>query len=117
MRKRAASVQQVRAIKNLSYADAVKEVDREKGQREKLEAVRKQPGDVNLSSERLVLFISYVINCTEGLKSKTEKIRVIVKAAGKFLNLDVTQDKISHALYLSESPEISSSPPGLIKRT
>lgn len=50
MRKRAASVQQVRATKNLSYADAVKEVDREKGQREKLEAVRKQ-GDVSLSSE------------------------------------------------------------------
>ena len=115
VRKRAASVQQVRTTKHLSYADAVKEVDREKGQREKLEAVRKQ-GDASLSSERLVIFISYVINCTEGLKSKTEKIRVIVKAARKFLNLDVTQDKINHALYMSESPEITPSPPGLINR-
>lgn len=35
--------------------------------------------------EKFILFIAYVINCTYQAKHKTEKIKIIVRGAEKFL--------------------------------
>ncbi|XP_073730159.1 uncharacterized protein [Misgurnus anguillicaudatus] len=106
-RKKAVVVQQVKTNKNLSYAEAVKEVDKEKRQRETM-----------INSESLVLFIAYVINCTEQAKNRTEKIRIVVKAAAKFLNLaNLSWEKIYADLNrVGESSELVSASP-LISQT
>ncbi|MEQ2160491.1 hypothetical protein GOODEAATRI_034341 [Goodea atripinnis] len=41
--------------------------------------------NVTMSVEKLILFVAYVINCTEHAKHKTEKIKIIVRGAEKFL--------------------------------
>lgn len=35
--------------------------------------------------ETLIVFIAYVINCTDEVKHKTDKIKIIFKGAEKFL--------------------------------
>ncbi len=40
-----------------------------------------------ITTDRLVLSLASVINCSEQAKTKTEKIKIIVKAAPKFLNM------------------------------
>lgn len=40
-----------------------------------------------ISVDRLVLFLAYVTNCSDQAKTKPEKIKIIVKAAAKFLNV------------------------------
>lgn len=105
VRKRAVVVQQVRATKSISYAEAVKEVDKGKKQSE-----------TAINSERLVLFIAYVINCTEQAKTRTEKIKIIVKAAATFLNLRLSVEKVYADLSsLGEPAELPSSPPLIIQ--
>lgn len=51
------------------------------------EAASREGLSFSLSVDRLVLFLAYVINCSEQVKTKTKKIKVIVKAAAKFLNM------------------------------
>ena len=110
-RRKAVVVQQVRAAKNLSYAEAVKEVEKESKEKEKSQSNRQ--GEITIKSEQLVLFIAYVINCTEQAKHKSEKIKIIVKAAARFLNLrNLSWEKISDDLSkLGEPPEASTSSP------
>lgn len=97
-------VQQVRATKNISYAEAVKEVDKGKKQSE-----------TTMNSERLVLFIAYVINCTEQAKTRTEKIKIIVKAAATFLSLRLSVDKVyAHLSSLSEPATFTIDKPSLV---
>lgn len=110
-RRKAVVVPQVRTAKNLSYAEAVKEVEKESKEKEKSQS--SVQGETMIKSERLVLFIAYVINCTEQAKNRTEKIKIIVKAAARFLNLrNLSWEKISAELSkIGEPPEtISSSP-------
>lgn len=59
----------------------------QKGKKEGNEAAAREGPSFSLSVDRLVLFLAYVINCSEQVKTKTEKIKVIVKAAAKFLNM------------------------------
>lgn len=35
----------------------------------------------------MILFIAYVINCTDQVKHKTEKIKIIVKGAERFFGI------------------------------
>ena len=78
-------VQQVRTEQKLTYAQAVKVVDIEKKEREIIKPVNKE-GE-GISTEKLVLFISYVTNCAEQVSSKRDKVKMIMKAAGLFLNV------------------------------
>lgn len=43
----------------------------------------------NITLEKLIPFFAYIINCPEQANTKTEKIKMIVKAAAKFLNMKV----------------------------
>lgn len=52
---------------------------------------RKEAGthihQIGLTTDKLVLFLACVINCSEQVKSKNERTKIIVKAAAKFLNM------------------------------
>lgn len=53
--------------------------------------------------DKLVLFLAYVINCSEQAKTKTEKIKIIVKAAVKFFNMrDLSCEKYIQILVMEK---------------
>lgn len=79
VRKKAVEVQQVRAERNLTNAKKESPVVRHIQERDK--------DVVELNAEKLVLFIAYVITCSEQAKTETGKIKIIMKAASKFLNM------------------------------
>lgn len=70
---------------NLSYAGAVKEVESGKGENagwgEIVNKKKKQEDEKRKWVKKLVTFIAGVINAKSGIKSKTKRIQVIVKAA------------------------------------
>ncbi|XP_037531028.1 uncharacterized protein LOC119408303 [Nematolebias whitei] len=110
VRKRAKEVVQIKTTKNISYAEAVKSVkEQEKRGVEQTGNQTKQqtkviPEDkVIYSLENLVLFIAYVINCTVQAKNKTEKIKIIVKGAEKFLGFK------EGPIHILSSPKTNSS--------
>lgn len=116
VRKKAVAVQQVRSSRNLSYADAVNVVQREsdEGSQQPAQAHGLPPeaGGTSkenvINPEKLLLFIAYVVNCSDDLKSKTDKIKMIVKAAYKFLNIgNVSWERIQDALAQGEMNEPS----------
>ncbi len=41
-----------------------------------------------LTVDELILFIAYVINCTDQVRHKTEKIKIIVKGVEKLLGIN-----------------------------
>lgn len=104
-RKKAVVIQQVKTSRNLTYADAAKIVQGESGGDKKAPQatltgteVRRQEEMIN--PEKLILFIAYVVNCAEDLKSKTDKLKMIVKAASKFLNIGtLSWNKVQEALH------------------
>ena len=62
-----------------------------------------------LSIDRLVLFLAYVINCSEQAKTKTEKKKIIVKATAKFLNMkELSWEEINPELSQGERTSQSS---------
>lgn len=66
-----------------------------------------QNDQIGISVDKLILFLTYVINCSDQAKTQTEKIKVIVKAAVKFLNMnDLSWEKIHADVSHSEdTPE------------
>ena len=90
--KKAASVQQIRVKENVSYAEAVKRVEKEKQsdrqewRKEQVVALEVEK-KVREEKKKLVTFIAGVINATADVKSKTERIQIIIKAAVHHLEL------------------------------
>ena len=80
VRKKAVVVQQVRTSRNLSYAEAVKVVNEEnipKGESHGSQEANKsqrapKAAEDMVSTERLVLFIAYVINCADQVRMKMD---------------------------------------------
>uniref|UniRef100_A0A146QDP1 Zn-dependent peptidases, insulinase domain-containing protein n=1 Tax=Fundulus heteroclitus TaxID=8078 RepID=A0A146QDP1_FUNHE len=94
-RKRAAEIQQLKTAKNISYAEAAKKVLEGKrtiqGGSQIQQIARSEQNQRNMSGlditmDKLILFMAYVINCTDQVKQKTEKIKIIVKGAEKFFS-------------------------------
>lgn len=90
-RKRAVAVQQIKTTQNISYAEAVKKLQSETPSSQTVTKVGYKKGEreecEDLTVEKLMLFIAYVINCTDQVKHRTEKIKIIVKGAEKFLGM------------------------------
>ncbi|XP_038159537.1 uncharacterized protein LOC119795547 [Cyprinodon tularosa] len=92
VRKSAKEIVQIKTTKNISYAEAVKNV-KEQETREIKQTVRQTTQQSKVQTEekatipveKLILFIAYVVNCTDQAKHKTEKIKIIVRGAEKFL--------------------------------
>lgn len=92
--KREVEVQQVRMKEKVSYAEAVKKT--QKVEQQKSEVGRKEQNVENVQEKeqrewnekrKIVVFIAGVINATCEIKSKTERIQVIVKAAEHHLDM------------------------------
>lgn len=109
VRKRAVEIQQVKTVSNISYSEAVKKVQGQRGRvdiigREnhpvlRLEESQAVKTHTELTADKLIVFIAYVINCTDQVKHKTEKIKIIVKGAEKFLGLkEVSWERINKKL-------------------
>lgn len=50
-------------------------------------------------TDKLVLFMAHVINCADQVKQKTEKIKIIVRAAEKYLGVkDVSWEQVNRKL-------------------
>lgn len=119
VRKKAVEVQKEKDKTNLSYAEAVKLVERrskekvEEGNKRgqnvsearvqiREEGVREVREDVlGVSKKNFVLFMAEVINCTAQTEKRTEKIQIIVKAAERFLGVKgLTWEKVRDGLTL-----------------
>ena len=92
-RKKAIEVQKVKTTNNLSYAEALKKVqEKQKETVSNIQVLRREPEQHArvynpVEFDKLVLFMAYVINCTDQVKHKNEKIKIIVKGAEKFLGM------------------------------
>lgn len=94
--KQEVKVQQIKVKENISYADAVKRSEGEKQDKDVNDVVddKRKNGGANKEwrkiweeKKKLVTFIAGVINATSEIKSKTERIQIIVKAAVHHLEL------------------------------
>lgn len=111
MRKNAAQVQNVRIKEGLSYSEAVKKVGKtlESGNKgkgipqQKMETVQeKNKENFGIkNNEAFVTFIAEVVNCSARTESRTERIRRIIKAAEKYLEIEgISVEMISEKLKM-----------------
>lgn len=104
IRKKDVEIEQIKVINNTSYAEAIKRAWKPKDVSGKVEMrpipEQRQTGtDRVLTVEKLMLFIAHVINCTEQVKPKTEKIKIIVKGAEEFFGIkDMSWEHINKKL-------------------
>lgn len=110
VRKKAVEIQKVKTVNNISYAEAVKKVQQQKGVYEpgrKSRTQGEQTENANaLTVDKLMLFIAYVINCSDQVKHKTEKIKIIAKGAEKFLGIkEVSWEQINKRLEIEGKQE------------
>lgn len=96
-RQQAVKVQNVRADKGLSYAEALKRVEQETKTKEKVELAPQVRNKCQIEKEKNVLevekvsfiaFIAEVINCSAQTDSRTERIKIIAKVAEKYLEIE-----------------------------
>lgn len=104
--KKAVEVQKVKSNQKITYPEAVKICNKERGI-EDIDMTKEGTGsgqeNTGIVMDRIVLFLAYVINCSEQAKTKTEKIKIIVKAAAKFFNMkDLSWEKIHADLNQGE---------------
>ena len=94
-------VNRVRTEKKMSYAEALKRVEGHKEKRvdEKRETEEKGNGNICMEKTRFLAFISMVINCAVEIQRKSERIKMVLAAAKRFLNvLDVTGEDLDSLL-------------------
>lgn len=108
VRKNAVQAQNIRTTEGISYAEALKKVKQtakevvakvaEPQQKEIDEGQRKE-NEVFIDKVSFVTFIVEVVNCSAQTESRTERIKIIIRAAGKYLDLeDITVDMINERL-------------------
>lgn len=113
--KKEVEVQQIRLKEKVSYADAVKLAGKDNQNKEGRGNI--EQGKVNEQQDKkiawkekkkLVTFIAGVINATFEIKSKTERIQVIVKAAEHHLDMiGLKWEEINDELRMQASQENS----------
>lgn len=99
-------------MNNISYAEAVKKVQGQKGaedisQSQIFRAGQRGQGNrtTEMAMEKFILFVAYVINCADQTKHKSEKIKIIVRVAEKFLDMrDLSWEQITRRLEAEGKP-------------
>ena len=103
-------VSRVRIVQKFSYAEAVKKVeehgsrgrDPEKSgvSRRSVPVQRDKPtSDICFSKIGFLAFIVMVVNCTAGMKRKSQKIAVVVAAAERYFGMrDLTSEELQGVL-------------------
>ena len=106
VRKKEAMVNNVRVEKGVTYAEAVKTVDKNKTG-ERVDRPRRRPEHTNqredqnvcLDKRQFLAFIAMVINCAIEIKGKSERIKMVLEAARRFLNIvDITGEDLDITL-------------------
>lgn len=112
--KREREIQQVRVQNKITYAEAVKMVNQRRGNGERIrsetgtirEVDQESEGKVKVDLKKLVTFIAGVINATMEVRSKTERIQIIVKAAVHHLEISgLTWEEVRNELSVQASQE------------
>lgn len=120
--RRETEIQNVKRKERVPYAEAVKRVEQIKRSNEG--SIREEIATENVWAQRqehfreeeekerggkrdLVIFIAGVINATAEVKSKTERIQIIAKAAIQHLDmLDLKWEEIRDCLAVHSSQEV-----------
>ncbi|KAF0039007.1 hypothetical protein F2P81_009491 [Scophthalmus maximus] len=98
---------------DISYAEAIKKVQGKKARQQteientSLTALVEQAKykETAALEDNIILFVSYVINCTDQVKHKTEKIKIIAKGAERFLGIkNLTWEHINKRLEAEGKP-------------
>lgn len=114
--KRAAEIQRVRVEEKLTYAEAIKKVNRAtkkdnvmeqqppmgRVMEQKLSHANGHAADkinVGVDKVKFVAFLAEVINCSAQTQSRTDRIRIIIRAAKKYLDVgEITVEMINETL-------------------
>lgn len=124
--KKASEVQRVKVEEKLTYAEAIKKVDgrrkletgqRQQGQRQSVisQQSKESPSPIcadaiKVDSVKFLAFLAEVINCSAVTESRSERIKVIVKAAQKHFRVgaEVSVDEITKALNILQGVQATS---------
>ena len=86
----------------MSYADAVKELEGSVNERQDENEVDIRAEQKNIHMEKrgfLLVFITMVINCAVEIPRKSERIKMVLDAAKRFLNVvDITGEAVNDML-------------------
>ena len=97
-------VNRMRTERRVSYAEAVKRVEgqKESGVDEKREPEERgnvHGSNICMEKTRFLAFIAMVINCAVEIQRKSERIKMVLAAAKRFLNVvDVTGEDLDSVL-------------------
>lgn len=109
VRKRAIKVQNVKMTEGISYADAIKRVkssEAPKINESTSVKTQNQKNQCRINKDSLVVdkikfvtFVAEVINCSAQTTSRTERIKIIIRAAEKYLDIrETTVESVKEAL-------------------
>ena len=98
-------VERIRKEVRMPYAEAVKRLEEtgqskpESDQTRGKEKVSNNEQNICLDKKRFLAFIAMVINCAVDIQSKTERIKMILDAATRFLDIvDISGDNLNDTL-------------------
>ncbi|KAJ0003125.1 hypothetical protein NQD34_018165 [Periophthalmus magnuspinnatus] len=87
VRKKAVEVEKVKQAENITYAEAVKKVHVQRQSGGVATAPCREEISPGLVMDDLLVFLAYVINCSEHAKHRADKIKIVVKGAEKYLGV------------------------------
>ena len=104
--------------RRISYAEAVKRVESESNTSREREAGRQQEPErkrkmsepnICMEKKRFLAFIAMVINCAVDIQTKSERIKMVLEAARRFLDvIDVTGEDLDITLREEFTPSQAS---------
>lgn len=107
-------IQKIRVERRISYADAVKVIRKRENNTSETEnmgimkPIQQSEEGLYVKKGDLVTFIAGVINSTAEVKSKNDKIQLVVKAAINHLGLvGLTWEEVRENLAIQSSQEVS----------
>lgn len=85
---------------NISYAEAVRRVQGVSSGRSEVRTKQQSVEEgINLTLDKLIVFLAYVINCADQTKNRTDRIKIIVKGAERYLGMErITWEQVNKKL-------------------
>ena len=83
------NVKRVRESKGITYAEAVKRIEEKRKPTKEHKVEEKRNEDViSMDKRKFLAFIAMVINCAVEMQGKSERIKMVLEAARRFLNIE-----------------------------
>ena len=106
-RRREESVNKIRVGKGISYAEAVKRMEggNERVEERHEERTKRAEQAIFMDRKQFLAFIAMVVNCAMEIKGKTERIKMILDAARRFLKIeDISGEDLDNLLREGFAP-------------